>query len=101
MHETNAATRCHRHGLGTVTIDDDARVHRGRVRGHPRGDSRVGGDVEVVVVDVDPAADTEAVVVENVEHVELASSADEQIPRRAEAAEAGRLCEGDLWPGRR
>ena len=101
MHETNTATRCHCHGLGTVAIDDDARVHRVRVRGHPGGDSGVGGDVKVVVVDVDAAADAEAVVVEGVEHAELASSADEQIRRRAEAAEAGRLGEGEPWPGRR
>ena len=85
------AARCHRYGRGMMTIAD-ARVHRVRTRGNPRSDSGVGGDVEVVVVVA--AADAEAVVVEEVKHVWSASSSDEQLGRRMEATEGGRLDKG-------
>ena len=75
---------------------DAPRVHRQRVRprGHPCSDSGVGADVEVVVVVVVGAADAEAVVVEEVKHVGSPASADEQLGRRMEATEGGRLDEG-------
>ena len=74
---------------------DAPRVHRQRVRprGHPCSDSGVGGDVEVIVV-VAAAADAETVVVEEVKHVGSPASADEQLGRRMEATEGGRLDEG-------